>query len=492
MTSEPGRGPAPPPRVVPSWESPLVARASRVIGGPLGRHALVGRTPFWTPLRVVLLLAVAALAAGWLGKAACLQQYDTGDGELALDWRDGRQYVAMCYSDTIPRYVSEGLDVGTVPYRDPAPGEQRAYLDDPLLSGLFQYGNARAAAVWSTLADTVPALPTALPVVVAFNLTASWLALAWLVVVFSVLRLRPARPWDAALVAVSPLAVVHVFTHVEAVAVALAVVGLLALSRGRCALAGVSIGVGASFAPFPLVLLVPVALVAVRRGEPGRAAVTAGAAAVTWAAVNGPAALAWTAGWSEFVRVAWIRPADLDSIYFVASSLAGRDGDLGAPVGTLNAVAVAAFLLCCVGVGLLAWKAPEPPRLASLAFLVMAAFLLVGKVWSPQHSLWLVPLAVLALPRWRLLLAWMTVDALIWVPRMFQYVSPADRGLPTEWFLGAVLIRDAVVLLLCALVVRSVLRPAADPVRLAGAARSAADDPDWPRGVREPAVDRRC
>ena len=64
-------------------------------------------------------------------------------------------------------------------------------------------------------------------------------------------------------------------------------------------------------------------------------------------------------------------------------------------------------------------RAPEPPRLASLAFLLVAAFLLLNKVWSPQYSLWLVPLAVLALPRWRLLLAWKTLDALVWVPRMF-------------------------------------------------------------------------
>jgi uncharacterized membrane protein len=72
-----------------------------MVGGPLGRHALVGRSIFWTPLRVLLLLAVVTLAAGWLGKAACLQSYPTADGP-ALDWRDNRQNDAMCYSDTVP------------------------------------------------------------------------------------------------------------------------------------------------------------------------------------------------------------------------------------------------------------------------------------------------------------------------------------------------------------------------------------------------------
>jgi uncharacterized membrane protein len=47
---------------------------------------------------------------------------------------------------------------------------------------------------------------------------------------------------------------------------------------------------------------------------------------------------------------------------------------------------------------------------------MVAAFLLVNKVWSPQYSLWLVPLAVLAIPQWKPILAWMIVDALLWAP----------------------------------------------------------------------------
>ena len=42
-------------RLIPTWDEPLASSASRVIGGPLGRHALVGRSAYWTPLRVVLL-----------------------------------------------------------------------------------------------------------------------------------------------------------------------------------------------------------------------------------------------------------------------------------------------------------------------------------------------------------------------------------------------------------------------------------------------------
>jgi uncharacterized membrane protein len=107
-------------------------------------------------------------------------------------------------------------------------------------------------------------------------------------------------------------------------------------------------------------------------------------------------------------------------------------------------------------------------------------------VWSPQYSLWLVPLAVLALPHWRLLLAWMAVDAVVWAPRMYYYLTPANKGLPPDWFLGTVVLRDAVVVLLCVLVVRSVLRPATDPVRRAVGALDA--DPDWPAATGSPST----
>jgi uncharacterized membrane protein len=481
--------------VIPSWTDPLIAGASRVIGGPLGTHALVGRSRFWTALRVVLLLAVVVLALGWLGKAPCLQQYVTDDGSTALDWRNNRQYVAMCYSDTVPLYGIERLESGTVPYRDPwiqdagTANEQVRYMEYPVLTGFFQYANARLAAGWLALAASLPWLPTGLPVVVYFDISAAWLALAWLVAVWAVCRLRPHRPFDAALVACSPLALVHVFTNFDALAVGVATAAMLAFARRRGVLAGVLLGLAAAAKVYPLLLLLPVVLVGLRRRDPGPALRTTLAALLTWGAANAPVALAYPPGWWEFFRLNTERPADPDSLWYVVSYFTGWtgfDGDLdpGQVPTLLNAVIVGLFAAACVAVAVLARHAPRPPRLASLAFLVVAAFLLVNKVWSPQYSLWLVPLAVLALPRWRLLLAWMTLDALVWVPRMFYYVGPAARGLPPDWFLVTAVARDLFVVALMAVVVRTVLRPETDPVRVTGD-----DDPDWPVRVAPDPLD---
>ena len=106
--------------------------------------------------------------------------------------------------------------------------------------------------------------------------------------------------------------------------------------------------------------------------------------------------------------------------------------------------------------------------MAQLTFLVVAAFLLTNKVWSPQFSLWLVPLAVLALPHRRILLAWMTIDALVWVPRMYYLYGNPNRSLPEQFFTTTVLLRDIAVMALCALVIRQIYRPDEDPVRWGG------------------------
>jgi uncharacterized membrane protein len=147
------------------------------------------------------------------------------------------------------------------------------------------------------------------------------------------------------------------------------------------------------------------------------------------------------------------------------------DGILDGPLApgespvVLNAVVAVALLALAVAVGWLALAAPRRPRVAQLAFLLVAGFLLLNKVWSPQYSLWLLPLAVLARPSWRALLLWQATEALLWVPRMLWYLGTDNRGVGVEWFFTAVALRDAAVVVLVALVVRDVWRPELDVVR---------------------------
>lgn len=471
-----------------------MSSASTPLGGRLGTHAVVGRHWFWSPLRIVLLLGIITLAFGWFGKAACIQQYETADGELALDWRDDRQYVAMCYSDIIPLFGTQQLDQpDTLPYRDSwvedegTEHEQERYMEYPVLTGLFQWANAQITHAWTEGAESA-LLPTALPVVVYFNITAFWLALAWLVVIWAASATARGRPWDTALVAISPLVIVHAFTNFDTIVIAFATTAILAWSARKPALAGLLLGLGAAAKLYPLLLLGPLLVLCLRAGRMRAWLRTTITAAGSWAAVNLPIALLYPQGWQEFQRLNSERPMDPDSLYNVISYFSGWpgfDGEL-APGETpviLNAVSAALFLACCAGIAWVALRAPVRPRLAQLGFLVVAAFLLTNKVWSPQFSLWLVPLAVLALPHWRVLLGWMTIDALVWVPRMYYFLGTENMGLPQGWFLTTVVLRDLAVLGLCALIIYQIYRPSNDLVRQAGA-----DDPAG--GVLDRAPDR--
>lgn len=460
-------------RDVPSRTDPLVGALAGTIGGPVGRHALIGRTRFFTPMRVILLFAVVFLAFGWFAKAGCIQQTAMGEpGQVGLDWSGSRQYVAMCYSDTVPLYGAERLDQGAFPYKtswEETRGDgsvQVRYMEYPVLSGLYQYGAMKVAKAW----DAVSWLPGAIQVALYFNVVAFGLALAWLVTVWASTLLAGRRVWDGALIACSPLVIVHVFTNFDPLATAFAAGGLLAWARKRPVLAGILLGLGGAAKLYPLLLLGPLFILCLRAGKVRPWMVTTLSAVAAWLVVNLPIAALYPHGWYEFFRLNSERGADPDSIYNVIASFtgwSGLDGPLaqGESPANLNAVSLALFVVVCLGVGYLALTAPRRPRVAQVCFLLVAGFLLTNKVWSPQYSLWLVPLAVLALPHRRILLAWMTIDALVWVPRMMYYLGVSNKGLPEQWFTAAVVVRDLAVLVLCAMIVRQIYRPAEDVVR---------------------------
>ncbi|CAN5764319.1 glycosyltransferase family 87 protein [soil metagenome] len=473
-------------RDLPSRTDSLGSALSEVVGGPVGRHALIGRQRLFTPLRIMFIIALVFLALGWTTKAACLQTTGTGTADQKVaNWANQRAYYELCYSDTVPLYGAELLSQGKFPYKsswletkdnkpqlqyDGAPAVR--YMEYPVLTGVYQYV-AMALAKTYTAVSKIVALPVVAEVVMFFNIAAFGLALAWLATIWATSALAGRRIWDAALVAASPILIFQIFTNFDALATAFAVGGLLAWARKRPVLAGVLIGLGVAAKLYPLLLLLPLVLLGIRTGRLGGAAKAALAAVVAWFVVNLPVMVLFPRGWSEFFRLNTRRGDDMDSLYNVIKSFTdwpGFDQNLGLwqPPVILNSVVAALFAVCCAAIGYIALTAPQRPRVAQLAFLVVAAFLLTNKVWSPQFSLWLVPLAVLAIPQRRILLAWMTIDALVWVPRMLYLYGEQNRGLPEQVFTTTVLLRDIAVGVLCALVVRQIYRPELDLVRWRG------------------------
>jgi uncharacterized membrane protein len=508
-------------RDCPSHTDSLGAALADVIGGPVGRHALIGRARLMTPVRVMFMIALVFLALGWSTKAACLQSTGTGTGDQRVaNWDNQRAYYELCYSDTVPLYGAELLSQGRFPYKsswvesDPNGTPQTRYdgkpavryMEYPVLTGVYQYVSMALAKTYTALSKLV-ALPVIAEVVVFFDVAAFGLALAWLATVWATAGLSGRRVWDAALVAASPVLIFQIFTNFDALATAFAMGGLLAWARRKPVLAGVLIGLGAAAKLYPLLFLGPMLVLGIRTGRLGALARTAGVAVATWFLVNLPVLMLFPRGWSEFFRLNTRRGDDMDSLYNVVKSFTGWRGfdpKLGfwEPPTVLNVVVTVSFVICCAAIAYVAFTAPQRPRVAQLLFLVVAAFLMTNKVWSPQFSLWLVPLAVLALPHRRILLAWMTIDALVWVPRMYFLYGNPNRSLPEQVFTTTVLLRDVAVVALCALVIRQIYRPDEDLVRWggrvddpAGGAFDRAPDapPDWlpvrlrPAGLRRSA-----
>ncbi|MGH3583644.1 MAG: glycosyltransferase family 87 protein, partial [Mycobacterium sp.] len=352
-------------RDLPSRTDTIGAALSGTIGGPVGRHALIGRARFMTPLRVMLVIALLFLALGYTTKAACLQSTGSGtaDQRVAV-WENQRAYYELCYSDTVPLYTAELLSQGKFPYKsfwvekDSAGGPQKQYdgspairyMEYPVLTGVYQYVSMALAKTYTALTKLV-SVPVLAEVVMFFNISAFGLALAWMATVWATVRLAGRRPWDAALVAGSPLLIFQIFTNFDALATACAAGAMLAWARRRPALAGVLIGVGVALKLYPLLLLVPMVILALRTGRLREVGKTAGAAVATWVIANLPIMVLFPRGWSEFFRLNTRRGDDMDSLYNVVKSFtgwAGFDPHLGfwQPPAVLNAVSAVLFAVC--------------------------------------------------------------------------------------------------------------------------------------------------
>ncbi|MGY1740479.1 MULTISPECIES: glycosyltransferase family 87 protein [unclassified Blastococcus] len=448
---------------MPTWTDPIAAQASEAVGGPWGRHAVTGRALFWTPLRICLLFATTVLAVAWTKQAPC----------SSGNWQGHVQYTHFCYNDAVPLWGVHGLDEGAVPYLDSA-------VEYPVLTGGLMAVAAGLARAYGELSGPDGWLPTVPDVQAYYVVTCLLLSLLALVATRTVMALAGRRPWDTAMFALSPLLLVHAFTNWDLLAVALTGLGMWAWARQREVLAGVLLGLAVAAKFYPLLVLGALLLLCLRAGRWRTWLRTAAAAVVAWLAVNVPVAVLAFDNWATFFTFSRSRPANPETLWNLVLTLTdGRafDGPLaeGETPSVLNAVIAVLLLAYGLGVAWLTLAAPVRPRVAQVAFLLVAGFLLLNKVWSPQFSLWLLPLAVLARPRWRSLLLWQAVEALVWVVTLLWYLGTANRGIDEEWFWIVVVARDVAVVLLIALVVREVWRPDHDVVRTS-----------WP-GVDDPA-----
>ncbi len=457
----------------PSRSDVFVHGLAEAIGGPLGEHTVRVRTGrFWTATRVILALVCLTLALHWVQKSPCR------DGA----WTELKQYRLMCYTDVLALYYAEGLNQGKVPYLDQP-------VEYPVLTGAFMGAiglPVHALAVSRSGKDAGAAGINEGEWF--YQVNAIVLSVIAVSAVVLMLRMRRRRPWDIALFAVAPALLLTATVNWDLLAVGFAVGGLYAWSRQRPALAGLLLGLGTAAKLWPGFLFIPLLLLGLRARRFREAFTASLVGLLVWAAVNLPVLSANKASWLRFFDLNSTRPVDWGTLWYVGERVPGLGAlpgfsFLSTHISALNSVTYALFGLACIGIALLVFLAPRRPRLAQLAFLVVAAFLVFSKVWSQQYVLWLLPLAVLARPRWGAFLLWQAAEVCYFCAFYGELMAASGRQIFPEWvFVLAATLRLVTVCVLAGTVVRDILRPDRDAVR-----RSYPDDPDG--GVLDGASD---
>lgn len=444
----------------PSLDDPVVTAASEVAGGPVGEHA--APHPWWTPVRVVVAVAALAFVLGMVQKTPC----------VATNWADSDvRYGAMCYSDVPYLYTGRGFAELAVPYSDT--GGRYQVLEYPVVIGYFAYGAAVLTQLVTGDVDLEGrrAMPVeqvhAAPGVgdeagLYFMVTAILLGAVLLVAAWFMAGAQRGRPWDAMLFAAAPALVLTGLINWDILVVALVAGAFWAWARGRPVLTGVMIGLGTATKLYPLFLLGALLVVCLRNRRMREFFLATAAAVGAWLVANLPVMVFGWEQWKVFWSFNSDRGADLGSLWLVWQ----QAGHTVSPA-TINLVSWAFFGAVCLAVLLLGLLARRTPRVAQLAFLIVAGFLLVNKVYSPQYVLWLLPLAVLARPRWRDLLIWQAGEifyfAAVWL-YLGNFTASSVSGAPDRLYWLAIFVRVAAEVYLMAVVVRDVLRPWHDPV----------------------------
>jgi uncharacterized membrane protein len=322
---------------------------------------------------VVVGVCAIALVLGALGKAC------------RGFWHDPSSLV--CHSDIRALYPLREMDRERFPYLG---GDLivRARTDRPWppfealpVDGANEYPVLTGVLMWlpSLVADDPDAYLLASVVLLApFGLATAWF--------LGRLAGRRALLWSA-----SPILVLYAFHNWDLAVVAASVAGWWCWWRGRPVATAVCFGIGGALKLYPLLFLLPLALD--RLGaEDRQEAMRVGAVGIgTFALINLPFVVLSPSGWAVAYRFQSLHWPNHDSLWGVLA----RTFDLDLPA--INAWSTVATVGVFGAVTLItvrrARREDRYPFLPACAAL-LAGFLLVGKVHSPQYALWLIPLFV--------------------------------------------------------------------------------------------------
>lgn len=358
--------------------------------------------------------AVIALAlfAGLLSLAKFDHCYNTNWSGVGVD-------VHECYSDLPALFDARGLVDHLWPYSSATNS-----VEYPPLTGIV---------MWATAIITPQGYNADK---YYFLINIALLAALFIGTAILVSKINPNK-WY--LLPVLPAVIASLYINWDMWAVLSAVAAIYWFDRKRYELSASALAISIATKFFPVVLLIPIAIIFFHRREFRAGLRYLLQTTLLWIVINAPFALTTPTGWWRFFKLNGNRPADLGSLWQALSIY-------GANPSGLNFYWIALFLLGSVAAAGRLLRRVAPPSLAQIAFIFVALFTALNKVYSPQYVLWLAPLGVIALVDQRNRAAfwvWQGGEALYHFA-IWEYLATSGGSkfsLPPNWYAAAILIR---------------------------------------------------
>ncbi len=157
---------------------------------------------------------------------------------------------------------------------------------------------------------------------------------------------------------------------------------------------------------------------------------TAGAAGVTWLALNVPIAVLNFGSWYRFIELSRERLIDWDPTWALLTRWTG----INPPTDVVNLVSGVLFMGGAVAIVVATARRTTPDRWHHAVLPIVVWFLLTTKVYSPQFSLWVLPLMAVTFPGWRLWTAFGAADVAVTFTRFPYLANFVGLGVVVPWW----------------------------------------------------------
>ena len=356
--------------------------------------------------RIVIALAILAATLSYFKFSHCEDNNFAGPD----------QYIHACYSD-LPALFSE-RSFGNNQWVFSG-GEQAA--EYPALQGVIMWATAQ-------ISSESP--------ITYFRINIFLIGLLFIASALILYRIRPELSY---LYAIAPTGVAALFINWDLWAIVTMLLSIYWFDRKRETLSAVALAISIATKFFPIILLLPIAIIYLRRQDIRGAIRYIALTMAIFIAINIPFALTTPEGWWRFYELNLDRKADWGSLWYALSVL-------GIDLTNINYLSILAVLIAISATAIFLLQTSTTLALSESALYVFIAVMAVSKVYSPQYVLWLTPLALLALKDkrdlpwfWGWQIAEIGYHIAIW--QHLAVLTGATFGLPVKAYATFTLIR---------------------------------------------------